>query len=505
MSLDTDRDTDSRISTDKETIQRWAEKHEAVPVEDTASREETERFHIIPEENVGDAHKQVEWESFFEMLEDWGYVVIYHDEEGAEPFEVVKRNKAIAHVDVDRDEFEDQLLAGNPVTSTVTETTVVESVLVEETTIESELVEREIIDQRVRDVELIGRKCASCNLVADPDIDEQGWFDLDRFLEMHDGMGDESGQPTTEEFAADEIPYRPRIDVEETWLVTRELVEQFTVESHIEDMEIKESDTTEDHDLDVSGLHRKIAESGLLDVDRSPNEVMTEFDIESEIDKDDRISTHFERERVVQDEVVDRKRLYTDVTDGDLLEMETIRRRDIETELVGDEEFVDERDESTEAEEPEEEVTEESDKMTDAEGDEPTEREEGEDTQELEETGIGERNDPTEAAEGKEVEELEGTQGSESNEQDETTTPVSLTDDEIGKTVVNASEEPIGEITEVEATEAKVYVDAHPSITDRIRTRFNWGDGDQGDLSVQADQIDRITDEQIELKEREEL
>ncbi|WP_247004609.1 hypothetical protein [Halosolutus gelatinilyticus] len=528
----------SRISTDSKIIRNWGEAHDAVPVEDITSTEETERFHIIPADGVGEAHEQLEWDPFLEMIDEWNYVVLYHGEQEANPFEIVKRDRAITRADMDADEFEERLLAGRPVTSTVTETTVVESVVVEETTIESELVGSEVIDQRVLDVEFIGRECTGCELIVNQDLDTREVFDADRYLDMRDGLEGEPGQTATGTLFTDEIPYHPEIDIEETWSVTLELVEQFTVESHVEDMDITETDTIEDHDIDVSGFHRKLVESGLLGTGRSPKEVMREFDIESEINKDDRIQTYFEREQIIEDEVIERKRLHADVTGGDLLEMETFRSEEFEPIQSEDSEAeraaADEPANPSEAEAPDvgearvdkqdvemETIHGEDTEATPARDDEFADEREAEvpEAEEIavdEEKGMGTvQSEGTEvkpatddeSADERETEasEMTGTEAPETeeitvDEQNETTTPVDLTDAEIGKTVVDASGESIGRVTEAEEAEAMIYIDAHPSITDRIRAKFNWGNVDKGDLSIQADQIERVTDEQIELK-----
>ncbi|WP_290815588.1 hypothetical protein [Halovivax sp.] len=445
-----------RISTDRETIRGWADDHQAVPVRRTGA-DESERFHVVGESEMGESHERVEWDDFFDRLDEGDHVVVYHGGEATEPFEVTRRDEVLSRSALDQEELEERLIEGETVTSEVRETTVVESVIVEEATVESELVGSEVVDQRVLDVELIERECTGCRLVAEGDHDRRELFDETRYFES---VGGESGRGTVEsgrsdadaaaaetgtdatvgeiEFTDDQ-PYYAELDVEEAWSVTREFLERFTVESRVAGTEVAETDTVEDRDIDVEGLHRSIAQSELLDVDLTSDEVLTECEIQTEFAEDDRIQTQFDRERVVEEEVVDRKRLRADVTGGELLGMETIHSQQLAAET-------------------------------------------------------GDR----------------GTSGDVEGETVGTDTGggagrATLTDDEIGKTVVDATGTEIGMITDVDDRGEVMHVDAHPGIAERIKSVLGWGDADDDDYPVGADQIDRVDDDRVELKGTEEL
>lgn len=155
-------------------------------------------------------------------------------------------------------------------------------------------------------------------------------FDHDRYFAWLEASRDGSTQPTDGESSVDptlpyttEDNYKTRIDVREVWRPSREITERFTVESRITGTDLSEAETLEAHSVDVDGLQRSIVEQGMLDAEHGPDEVMRDFEVESELGTGDRIHTHFTRTSVVEDEVVDRIRAYADVVRADLTEMET--------------------------------------------------------------------------------------------------------------------------------------------------------------------------------------
>ena len=443
-----------QITADRETIRRWADEHAAAPVRHP---DEPDRFRIVPKSESTEAYEPVEWDEFFGHLDEGDMVVIYHGTETTEPFEVTHHDEVIARGGVDREELKDRLIEGETVTTEVTETTVVETVVVEESTIESELVDTEVVNETVVDVELLRRECTGCDLVDErptdvdegvTDVDEgatpgRDWFDENRYFDsVRRGESEPAEAETGAIESTTDVPFYAEIDVEEAWSVTREFTERFSVESRVAETDVVETDTVEDRDIDVEGLQRTIAESDLLDVDLSPDEVLMECEIESQFREDDRIHTQFTRERVVQDEVVDRKRLHADVTGGEVLSMETVHTQDLVTEDVG-------------------------------------------------ETPAG---TPAEGV-------AETSEGAPAPEADR----IVLSDDEIGKTVVDATGEEIGMVTDVTDGGDGMYVDAHPGITERIKAALDWGDVDEDDVPVDVGQIQRITDEQVELKGSDQL
>lgn len=73
-----------------------------------------------------------------------------------------------------------------------------------------------------------------------------------------------------------------------------------------------------------------------------------------------------------------------------------------------------------------------------------------------------------------------------------------LTEKDEGKRVVNAEGDEIGMISEVRGGTA--YVDPSPGMTDRIRSKLGWTEGDEDDYPLDHEKIDVITDDEIRLQ-----
>jgi len=72
-----------------------------------------------------------------------------------------------------------------------------------------------------------------------------------------------------------------------------------------------------------------------------------------------------------------------------------------------------------------------------------------------------------------------------------------ITDDDQGKSVVNADGDQLGMIEEVRHGTA--YVNPDPGITDQIKTRLGWGDADEDAYPLQSERIETITSEEVRL------
>ena len=89
----------------------------------------------------------------------------------------------------------------------------------------------------------------------------------------------------------------------------------------------------------------------------------------------------------------------------------------------------------------------------------------------------------------------EGTASAHATE--ETEGLVAPTQDDEGKTVVDAEGDEFGMVVDVEGD--TMYVDPDPSITDRIRTALGWEDHDDDTYPVDGRSIARIEDERVVL------
>lgn len=73
-----------------------------------------------------------------------------------------------------------------------------------------------------------------------------------------------------------------------------------------------------------------------------------------------------------------------------------------------------------------------------------------------------------------------------------------ITDDDEGKSVVNADGETVGMVTEVSGGTA--HVDPDPGIADKIKSKLGWGDTTEDTYPLQEANVDAVTDDEIRLK-----
>jgi len=70
--------------------------------------------------------------------------------------------------------------------------------------------------------------------------------------------------------------------------------------------------------------------------------------------------------------------------------------------------------------------------------------------------------------------------------------------DDIGKPVLNAGGDKIGIVSDVE--DGVGYVDPEPGLSDRIRSRLQWGHHDDDDHPLRRSEIATVTDDEVRLK-----
>ncbi|WP_312908093.1 hypothetical protein [Natronosalvus caseinilyticus] len=73
-----------------------------------------------------------------------------------------------------------------------------------------------------------------------------------------------------------------------------------------------------------------------------------------------------------------------------------------------------------------------------------------------------------------------------------------LTEDDIGKTVVNANGETIGMVSAMQHGTA--HVEPDPGMTDTIKAKLGWGDTNEDTYPLQESAIERVTDDKIHLR-----
>lgn len=72
-----------------------------------------------------------------------------------------------------------------------------------------------------------------------------------------------------------------------------------------------------------------------------------------------------------------------------------------------------------------------------------------------------------------------------------------LTEEDEGKTVINADGNQIGRVVKVEHGNA--HVDPDPSLTDTIRSKLGWGEDDVENYRLDSSDIKHVSDDEIHL------
>jgi hypothetical protein len=74
-----------------------------------------------------------------------------------------------------------------------------------------------------------------------------------------------------------------------------------------------------------------------------------------------------------------------------------------------------------------------------------------------------------------------------------------LSDGDKGKRVVTSSGEEVGMIKKV--VDEGAFVEPDPGITESTRSRLGWGEVEKDDWELISDRVERITDDEVVLKD----
>ena len=445
MSREEDTPSESEVTTDRNRIETWADEHEATPIRRERGGEDT--VELVPESERREHHEELTWDDFHRELDENEMVVVRRENESS-PFDVLERDELTSHHAIDSEEVEEALLEGETVTATVTETTVIEETLVEEATIESEVIDRETVEETFVDAELITREVDHC------EVTDVGGADT-----MTDEMMLETGYETDDMVGVE-------VEVDEGWTVTKEVLDRLTIESRVVDTSATETETIEsdtlEETIDMRGVQETILQGDLLEGEAGGSDVIESGSIESEWREGEVIETSLLERNTVEEEVSLRKEFSGEIGNGRTVAADTISRQTIESEIAEDEDLdaVVVEEETVVADEDTAVVEEEETVVTE------------EDTATVEEETV-----------------VEGDTG--------VTEPVAPTQADEGKTVVDATGEEVGMVTEVEAN--TLYVDPHPSLTDRIKTVLDWGGHDDDAYPLEPENVANITDDEVQL------
>lgn len=423
--------SEDRFTRDRETIRRWAEEHDVMPVRDSETEsidDATYRFESEPEH--ADEVETLTWDEFFRLVEANDLIVIYYSEDVDRTVDVVDQEEAVDRLPLESGEIEERLMAGETVSSELTETTIVERTIVEHATVESEIVETEVLDSRVLDVDLLTRSFGGFDVVDRAVLDE---IDTSRFEDV-DRLESEGFTEKLPRSIAVEV------EVEEEWLVTRELLELVTVESRIVDTDVTETDEVESESLEstigIEAIQQAVLESDIIETEADAEEIVRSDAIESEVHGDDVVQTQLTHSRTVEEGITEEKVLRGELTEIDVIRASINESTPIETAFVDSEAL----------------------------------------NADATSVGVTEYEPETRGEAGVRIE---------------------LTEDDVGKRVVNAHGQKIGMIEDVQAGIA--YVDPEPGVVDRIKAALELGDHDDDAYPLEEGQIERITDEEVEI------
>jgi len=450
MSRDSNTHTERQVSTDPETIRSWSETHTLVPVR--RDRGDDQQFEIVRESEMHADHEEIDWSQFERTLRDEGMVVV-RSADGSGDIEVMDRSEVIKRATVSSEAVEEALIEGETVESEITERRVVEHVVVEEATVQSEIVDREIVQSDIVDVDLLRTDVEQCSVTRAEPPDEST-TDLTWF------------QPGTQL----EDPYDVEIDVDEGWEVTREVVERITIESQIVETDVEETETVESDTMretvDIAGVTETVLEGELVESPETAAAAVEHGHVESRYREDDVIETNLLRRQTIEEELNVSKEITGDVSDAETVMSSAVSHTVVDSEIVEQEEYDVDLAATVAAET---ETPPESTADTGPAAEEPM-------AADAETTGAG---------------------VGESTAADEDVRVTPREEDE-GKTVVNPNGEEVGMVVDVDS--GQMYVDPHPSITDRIRTVLGWSEHDDDSYLLGTDHIDHIDDDQIVLR-----
>lgn len=461
----------SQMTTDRETIREWADRHDASPVRTTemdATTEESQAtaagshpYALRTETTRRETEESLSWDEFFEGIEEHDLVIMFRDEPEDRPLEVVTRDRAVSHSPFEATEFEEHLLSGETITTEHTDTTVIERTIVEHATIESSVVDTEVLDSQVVGVELRSREIGGCEVTDREAFDEVDHARFDDMTELTSGYHETLPQEIGVE-----------VDVKENWSVTRELLERATIESRIVDVDVTETDEveSEDHEetIEIEGIQKALLESDVIEIEADTDEIIKSETIESEFQEDDVVRTQLNQLRVVENDITERKVLRGHLTESEVIQIEETGSIPIETAFVKGE---------TLAEDPTR-------------------------------IGLTEHNAGSRAGEDAmaEMDDKPGPAGIDGKPETAGMGDYPGTDDDVrtvvteedeGKLVVGAEGQELGMVEEVRGNTA--YINPEPGLVDRIRSKLGWGDADEEDYTIDEKSIEQITEDEVRL------
>jgi len=440
MSDSNDPSGESQVTTDRETIREWASEHDVRPVRHTSRTGERTEYMLLPESEHGANHESADWNNFFQAVERDDLAVVYHGSGREKTFQVLEHDNAVSQSTLSSNEVTERLLDGETVTTEVTETAVVEETIVEHADIESEVIGSERISEAIMDAELLSRDVRNCEMRG---LDEQTTVSDNELFDV--------GYTQSETLDVEVL-------VDEQWTVTTEIVDRIAIESRVVDTDVEGSESIEadavETRVDLGDVERTLLQSDVIDAPHQNVDVMDTKSIESGFTEDDTIVTELVERKTIKEDVGLERQFTGIIDESETMEIETARSEVIESDLTDAHEY--------------------------------NLRELETDSYDRPETNIPAGSTAGETGQMAETD-LTG--------EDVRATP---NEDDQGKTVVDSEGEAVGIVADVRS--GTMHVDPHPSLTDKIKAKLDWGDIDEDNYVLESNQVERITDDEVRLR-----
>lgn len=424
------------VLTDAADVRVWATEHGVVPVSNTGVWG-SDRPELVRRNDVHPQQEPQDWERFSEQFETKGFVFVHGPSD--ETFRLVDRDEVDGRGVINAS-MAAELLGndGTPAEATEHETESSATTETEGPTLESELVRSEVVERDRLETEVVSKELVGVAVTERPGTDAAA----DR--QRSDAARADDGERT---YLGDDQGHRIRLeaggviglDIDETRLETEEWVEEHVVESR-----------PVERDVDAGVIYDHIERSGVFD--SRPGQPVKGRHVETAFDEDDLATSTVIEHRTVENEVVERKAVYAEVTDVDVDRTEIVSRELLESTFLDPE------------------LGAEDGTIADPEA---------------------ERSSGDVTGNAAVVEPAMG------DDQDEITARL------LGRDVELPTGETIGIVADIEEDQETVHVEEDPGLTDRIKASLNWGDGGDGptltgeeirEVRYDAVVVDRVED-----------
>lgn len=454
----------TETTTDHDTIRSWVEERGSTAAQVIEpSGDDPGSLAIIPEQAEEESVREISWDEFFETFEEENLAFVYQTNKD-DPTEqwfckFIGREQEPSEDVFDAESSGMTWSGGGQQSESSTSRTagegseaevVGESTLEEGDVAETEVTTSEVVEKEIIETDRIQSRVVASEIVEENAIDSSV---IDRQLDHCELINDDTVEN----------------EVIETRRVTNEIFEVHTVESKVVDSETVERDLS-DGEAETGAADEPMVEDATADLEDSGlthGTIVASEIVRNEIERGDLVEgdvleTEVVERRVLENEIEERILLRTEIATGESIDDRIIESEIVESEIV-------ERDMTDHG----------SGASASGEGFESG-------TEDL---------DADAGATGMEADDETATESAGSVESSETA--VNVTEDDEGKSVVNTYDERLGIVAEVR--DGTLYVDPDPGLTEKITSSLGWGDTDDDTYPVEADEIEKINDDEVTI------